>query len=312
MKLLALLAFATTLSAQTEKIVAQVSADHIADNVKALAAFGTRASSSTHYAEARKWIFDQFRSYSPRFDVQITDTINVVATLPGAMEPEKQIVVGAHYDSINLKDRRIEAPAPGADDDASGIAVVLELARVMSQFHFSKTIVFVAFGGEEIGLVGSTRFAARAKLNKDQIEAMFNNDVVGTNTLGVTHNDIDGSDDTTSDPLGDTGNKLRVYSPPPEDSPSRRLAKTVQEAVAHYVPSLRLDIASLADRFGRSGDQGPFQQRGFPAVRFTSASENTGIQHTANDTPDLVSPPFAAMVAQANAAAISALAQPVH
>ena len=97
MKLLTLLAFATTLSAQTEKIVAQVSADHIAGNVKVLAGFGTRASSSTHYAEARKWIFDQFKSYSPRFDVQIMDTINVVATLPGAMEPEKQIVVGAHY-----------------------------------------------------------------------------------------------------------------------------------------------------------------------------------------------------------------------
>ncbi|HYA17414.1 MAG TPA: M20/M25/M40 family metallo-hydrolase [Bryobacteraceae bacterium] len=307
MKLLLALAFATALSAQTEKIVAQVSAERIASDVKTLAAFGTRASGSTHYAEARKWIFDQFKSYSPRFDVEIMDSINVVAILPGAVEPAKQIVVGAHYDSINLKDRRPEAPAPGADDDASGTALVLELARVMSQFHFRKTIVFVAFGGEEIGLVGSTRFAARAKLNKDQIEAMLNNDVVGSNVLGVTHNDIDGSDEATSD-LGDTGNKLRVYSPPPDDSPSRRLAKTVQETVAHYVPKLRLDMSSLADRFGRSGDQGPFQQRGFPAVRFTSASENTGIQHTANDTPDLVSAPFVALVTQANAAAIATLA----
>jgi Zn-dependent M28 family amino/carboxypeptidase len=311
MKLLVLLALATTVSAQTEKIVAQVSQDRIAASVKMLASFGTRASSSTHYPDARKWILDQFKSYSSRFDVSITDSVNVVAVLPGAMEPEKQIIVGAHYDSINQKDKRLEAPAPGADDDASGTAIVLELARVMSQYHFRKTIIFIAFGGEEIGLIGSTRYAARAKLEKAQIEAVFNNDIVGTNVVGVTHNDIDGSDDS-ADPLGDTGNLLRVYSPAPPDSPSRRLAKAAEDAAHTYVPKLRMDMSSLADRFGRGGDQTPFQQRGYPAIRFTSASENTAVQHTANDTPDLVSPGFMVLVAQANAAAMATLATPVH
>jgi Zn-dependent M28 family amino/carboxypeptidase len=310
MKLFVFFAVATSLSAQTEKIVAQISPDRLAATVKTLAGFGTRSSSSSHYPEARKWIQDQFKSYSGRFVVTIEDSVNVVAVLPGAMEPEKQIVVGGHYDSINQKDKRLEAAAPGADDDASGTAVVLELARVMSQYHFRKTIVFVAFGGEEIGLIGSTRFAARAKLAKEQIEAVFNNDIVGSNVLGVTHNDIDGSDDNTGD-VGDTGNLLRIYSPDPPDSASRRLAKTAQQAIAKYVPSLRLDLSSQADRFGRSGDQAPFQQRGFAAIRFTSASENTAVQHTANDTPELVSAPFMGMVAQANAAAIATLATPV-
>jgi len=130
-----------------------------------------------------------------------------------------------------------------------------------------------------------------------------------TNVVGVAHNDIDGSDDVAADPNGDTGNLLRVYSPDPPDSPSRRLAKSAQQAAQRYVPGLRMDMSSLADRFGRGGDQTPFQQNGFAAIRFTSASENTTIQHTANDTPDVVSPPFVALVAQANAAAIASLAQ---
>ena len=103
--------------------------------------------------------------------------------LPGTAEPEKRIIVSAHYDSINLRatgDKAAEAPAPGADDDASGTAVVLELARVMSQYHFRKTIVFIAFAGEELGFVGSTRYASRAKANHEQIEAVFNNDIVGS------------------------------------------------------------------------------------------------------------------------------------
>ncbi len=126
--------------------------------MKTLAGFETRGNYSDPNQKtrgigaARRWIFAQFHGYSPRLEVSYdiekkgaTEIVSVVAVLPGTIEPEKRIIVGAHYDSINLRvtgDKAAEAPAPGADDDASGTAVVVELARVMSQYHFRKTIVF--------------------------------------------------------------------------------------------------------------------------------------------------------------------------
>jgi Zn-dependent M28 family amino/carboxypeptidase len=315
-----------------QKMVAAISPDQIAATVKTLAGFETRSNDSDPNQKtrgigaARRWIFGRFHSYGPRLEVSydtgkwksasgMVDIVNVVAILPGTEQPEKRIIVSAHYDSINLRAsltkaaKAAEAPAPGADDDASGTAVVLELARVMSQYRFRKTIVFIAFGGEEIGLVGSTRYAARAKAASEQIEAVFNNDIVGSNVVGKIHNDIDGSD-VDADTDGDTGNLLRVYSPDPPQSPSRRLALYIQAAAGRYVPRLRIDLASLADRFGRGGDHIPFQKNGFTAVRLTSASENTDVQHTAGDTPDGVSASFTADVARVNGAAIASLAMP--
>jgi Zn-dependent M28 family amino/carboxypeptidase len=329
----ALLLFTASPAAQTappdptiRKLVAEVSPERIAATVKTLAGYETRGNYSDPSQKtrgigaARRWIFDQFHSYSPRLEVTyetgksgVIDVVNVIAVLPGVAQPEKRLIVGAHYDSINLRaagGRAAEAPAPGADDDASGSAVVLELARIMSQYRFRKTIVFIAFGGEELGVVGSTRYAKHAKANNEQIEAVFNNDIVGANVVGIVHNDIDGSDDDRVDSIGDTGNLLRVYSPDPPDSPSRHLARFTRDTAARYVPQLRIDLASLADRFGRSGDQAPFQTNGFAAIRLTSASENTNVQHTADDTPTGVSAPFTADVARVNGAAIASLAVP--
>ena len=309
-----------------QKIVAEISPDRIGATVKTLVGFETRGNYSDPTQKtrgigaARHWISAQFQSYSPRLMVsddagklQTTDIVNVVAILPGVTQPEKRIIVAAHYDSINAGGsggRGAESAAPGADDDASGVAVVLELARVMSQYRFRKTIVFIAFAGEEIGLVGSTRYAARAKGNREQIEAVFNNDVVGANIVGQVHDDILGLDDTV-DGDGDTGNLLRIYSPDPPDSPSRRLAQTIQAAARRYVPRLRIDLVFRADRFGRGGDHIPFQKSGFAAVRLSSASENTAAQHTTRDTQDAVSATFTADVARVNGAAIASLSVPV-
>ncbi len=329
-----LLLFAAVLPAQTDpvikKMVSEVSPDRIGADVKTLAGFETRGNYSDPNQKtrgigaARRWIFAQFHGYSQRLEVSYdiekkgsTEIASVVAVLPGAAEPEKRIIVGAHYDSINLRvtgDKAAEAPAPGADDDASGTAVVLELARVMSQYHFRKTIVFVAFAGEELGFVGSTRYALRAKANHEQIEAVFNNDIVGSDVTGepssgtgIALNDIGGADDDTGG-SGETGSRLRVYSPEPADSPSRRIASYIKDAAQHYVPSLQVDLISRSDRYTRGGDQIPFQQNGFAAVRLTSASENLISQHTASDTPDRVSPTFTANVARVNGAAIAGLA----
>ena len=326
-----LLLTAAGLSAQTappdptvQKIVAEISPDRIAAIVKTLVGFETRGNYSDPNQKtrgigaARRWIFGQFHGYGQRLEVSYdtgkkgtTDVVSVIAVLPGTAQPKKRIIVSAHYDSVNLRatgDKAAEAPAPGADDDASGIAVVLELARVMSQYHFRKTIVFIAFGGEEIGLVGSSHYAARAKAGNEQIEAVFNNDIVGANVVGITHDDIYGTDDATGGSDGDTGNRLRVYSPDPSASPSRRLARHTQDAAERYVPLVKIDLISSADRYGRTGDQIPFQKNGFAAVRLTSASEHSLAQHTPDDTPDGVSPTFTANVARVNGAAIVGLA----
>ena len=168
--LITLLLIAAALPAQTappdpaiKKMVAEIPPDRIIASVKTLAAFETRGNYSDPNQKtrgigaARRWIFAQFHGYNSRLEVSYdvekkgaTEINNVVAVLPGTAEPEKRVIVGAHYDSINLRakgDKAAEAPAPGADDDASGTAVVLELARVMSQYRFRKTIVFIAFAG---------------------------------------------------------------------------------------------------------------------------------------------------------------------
>ena len=332
-----LLSLAAALPAQTapadpaiKKLVAEISPDRIAAAVKTLAAFETRGNYSDPNQKtrgigaARRWISAQFHGYSPRLEVSYdvekkgaTDIVSVVAVLPGSAEPEKRIIVDAHYDSINLRakgDKAAEAPAPGADDDASGTAVVLELARVMSQYRFRKTIVFIAFAGEELGYIGSARYASRAKANHEQIEAVFNNDIVGSDVTGepstgtgIALNDIGGADDDTGG-SGETGNRLRIYSPEPADSPSRRLARYIKDAAQRYVPTLQIELILRSDRYTRGGDQIPFQQNGFAAVRLTSASENLISQHTVGDTPDRVSPPFTANVARVNGAAIAGLA----
>jgi hypothetical protein len=333
-----------TLSAQTtkldpsiQKMVGEISSDHIAATLKSLTGFETRGNFSDPNQKnrgigaARHWIFDQFHSYSSRLEVSFdpykvkkqgtrimrdVEVVNVVAVLPGTTHPEKQIIVSGHYDSLDVVrkanlpppradgsepsvddtidfEKSIEAKAPGASDDASGTAVVLELARVMSQYKFEKTIVFIAFAGEEIGLIGSTLYADKAKEKKDQIEAVLNNDIVG--------NDLAGN--------GKAENSLvRVFSEDPDDSTSRQLARYVRDVAQRYVPAFKTELVFRNDRFGRGGDHTPFNQDGFTAVRFTTAAENLGAQHTADDTLDKTAPWYTANVARVNGAAIANLA----
>jgi hypothetical protein len=280
---------------------------------------------------ARRWIYDQFRGYDPRLEVSFdaykikkqgtrilrdVEVVNVVAVLPGTTQPEKRLIVSGHYDSLDVIrkagaqelaadgsetavddlidfEKSLEAPAPGASDDGSGTAVVMELARVMSKHKFEKTIVFVAFAGEEIGLIGSTLFAEKAQRQKDAIEAVLNNDIVG--------NDVTGA--------GRANNSLvHVFSEEPADSASRQLARYIRDTAQRYVPSFKADLVFRADRFSRGGDHTPFNTNGFAAVRFTTPAENLGAQHTAEDTFDKASPAYTTAVARVNAAALANLA----
>ncbi|HWF08398.1 MAG TPA: M20/M25/M40 family metallo-hydrolase [Bryobacteraceae bacterium] len=339
------LLLATALSAQTvgqpdpaiRKMVGEISRDRIAATMQKLAAFDTRGNftdanqKDRGIGAARRWIFDQFKAYSPRLDVSFdpykvkkqgtrilrdVEVVNVVAVLPGTTQPEKRIIVGGHYDSLNVVkkagapeltpegnepatddiidfEKSVEATAPGVTDNASGTALVLELARVLSQYRFEKTIVFVTFAGEEIGLVGSSLYAAKAKDQKVQIEAMLNNDVVGVAVAGNGHAE---------------NGLVHVFSEEPADSPSRELARYIREIAQRYVPSFKAEPVFRQDRFARGGDHTPFNANGFAAVRFTSAAENLGIQHTANDTFEKSSPEYATLVAKVNGAALASLA----
>jgi len=193
-----------------KQIVDQVSEEHIGAIMKKLEGFGTRYVGSEQdspdhgIGAAQRWIESEFKSYSPKLQVSLdkfdvkkgprvpkdVQLANVVAVLPGTTDKDRYVIISGHYDSIAL--RRTagqaasdnpgsaadqESTAPGVADDASGTAAVMELARVMSQYEFDKSIVFIAFSAEEIGLNGSRNYAQEAKEKNMQIEAVLNNDI---------------------------------------------------------------------------------------------------------------------------------------
>ena len=186
-----------------------------------------------------------------------------------------------------------ETISPGVTDDGSGTAAVMELARVMSQYQFKKTLVFLVFAGEEIGLEGSKAYAAMAKQKGMQIEAVLNNDIIGSDTAGN----------------GRVNNStLRVFSDGPEDSPGRALLRYTKLMAERYVPSMHVEMVFHGDRFNRGGDHTSFVTQGYAAVRLTTPNENYENQHTATDTFANTSVPYTTRVTRMNAAVLANLA----
>jgi hypothetical protein len=183
--------------------------------------------------------------------------------------------------------------APGVTDDGSGTAAVMELARVLSQYQFDKTIVFVAFAAEEIGLSGSQVYASTAKKTGMQIEAVLNNDIIGS--------DVSGNGQSST-------NVLRVFAAGPEDSPTRELGRYMKQIAERFVPSMQVQMVFRQDRFLRGGDHRPFLNEGFPAVRLTTASENFKNQHSTTDTFANTSVPYTTRVTRMNASVLASLA----
>jgi hypothetical protein len=314
------------LNSQIQTIVSQISSDRIAEIQQKLESFQTRNIFSATddpihgVGAAREWIAAQFKSYSPKLEVTFdkhrlakqgrafsnVEIWNVVAVLKGTSEPEEQVLVSGHYDTINLTykqnangRRELDGPgtaaaiAPGVTDDGSGTAAVMEMARVMSQFQFRKTIVFIAFAAEEYGLFGSGLYAQDAAARHDHIEAVFNNDIIGSNVTGN----------------GETSNRyVNVYSEDPNDSLSRQVARYMKEAAERYQPGFEINLVFRHDRFGRGGDHSPFAALGFGAIRVTTPMENFSNQHTATDTFANTAPKYTALVTKANAAGVAELA----
>lgn len=312
------------LDPKIQKIVSEISADRIAEIEKKLEGFETRNTLSDPtqpnrgIGAARQWIFDQFKSYSPRLQVSFdTHTIpqggriwkevelrNVVAVLPGKMQQaaSRWIMITGHYDSLNLRvppelrndpAKAAEIVAPGVTDDGSGTACVMECARVLSQYEFDATLVFVAFAGEEQGLIGARAMAKRLKEKSQAVQAVLNNDIIGSELSG--NGVID-------------NRRVLVFSDDPNDSPSRQIARYVKRIGERYYPEMTVDLIFRYDRFGRGGDHTAFNQEGFAGVRITTPNENFANQHTPTDTFANTSPSYAAKVTRINAAAAAEMA----
>lgn len=309
----------------------EVSAERIEASIRALAAFHTRHTASAEIREARRWIVGEleridglavsehvFASAGTRRLAAGVEIANVAAVLEGT-DPaarERRYVVSGHYDSRASDVMDAAARAPGANDDASGVAVVLELARVFAKHPPEATLVFLCVAGEEQGLLGARRFAREARERGDRIEAMLTNDIVG-NTRRPDGGRERGYVRVFSEGLPAAGNpmdvRLRRTLGAESDSASRQLARFVQEQTALHFEDFSARMVFRPDRFLRGGDHLAFNEAGYAAVRFTEPFEDYDRQHqdvtkTRGDVPDFVDFAYVAQVARTNAVVLAALA----
>lgn len=330
--------------AEIGKMIKEVSARNIEASIRKLVSFGTRNSLSEQndpkrgIGAARDWIFAEFQQISAACGncltvekqsflqakanrvPEPTMMTNIVATLKGTADPDRVYVVSGHYDSMCTSPTDAKCDAPGANDDASGTAVVIELARVMSKRKFDATLIFMAVPGEEQGLLGATYFAQQAVETKKNIEAMFTNDIVGGVTThknsphrnrvrvfseGVPSNETEQQAGTRRSVGGEN------------DSSSRQLARYIKEQSERYMKNFRPWMIYRRDRYLRGGDHIPFLERGFAAVRFTEADEDYTHQHQNvrteggvfyGDTPEFVDFEYTANVGRVNLIALASLA----
>jgi Zn-dependent M28 family amino/carboxypeptidase len=325
------------------EIVERVSADELKATITQLVGFGTRhtlsdtASKTRGIGAARRWVKTRFDGFSSAcggcLEVvtpsqtftgtrvpQPTEVMDVVAIQRGTSDPDRVIVITGHLDSRVTDVMDAKHDAPGANDDGSGTAAVIEAARVLSKYKFPATLVYAALSGEEQGLYGGKVLADYAKQQHWQVETDLNNDIVG-NTHGQ-----DGIVDNTVVRVFSEGTKsnetleqakYRRYHGGEVDSPSRNVARYLSGLADDYLGNFRVRMVYRTDRYGRGGDQVPFLEAGYPAVRVTEAHENYTRQHqdlrTENgmhygDTIDGVDFAYLAQVTRLNAIAMASMA----
>ncbi|MGF1670079.1 MAG: M28 family metallopeptidase [Balneolaceae bacterium] len=326
----------------------EVSADTIEKNIRKLADFGTRhtlsetESDSFGIGAARRWMKSELERYSEesggRLQVEFhrfiqepagripepVEIVNVVATLPGTDPADDRIfVVSGHYDSRASNVMDAESLAPGANDDASGTVAVMEMARIMSQYEYPATLVFMGVAGEEQGLLGAAGWAAEAAEEGKNIAGMITNDIIGNHAA---------EDGRLLDP-----HRVRLFAEgiPPQrelntetlrfiqtggesDMPTRQLARTIKETAESYLPEMDVWLIYRLDRYLRGGDHTPFLREGYPAVRFSEPHEEFKHQHQDiriedgvqyGDLPEFVDYEYVARVTRVNLAAFANLAR---
>jgi hypothetical protein len=335
---------------EISSMVKQISADSIKSYIQKLVTFKTRhsmsdtVSSTIGIGAARRWVASKFRQFASRNHADMKVELdpyrlepgprqariarpvtmkNVLGTLNGTDPNDKRIIlISGHLDSRNSDVMDSVGVAPGANDDASGVAVVIELARVMSQKKYPCTIVFMAVQGEEQGLVGARHMANKLKSSGQNLIAMFNNDIVGNSVASETGDKNDKTIRIFSEMIpaleNDDQTAARNSLKAENDSPSRQLARYIKEVSEPYVKGFTVTLNARPDRFLRGGDHTPFNQLGFTAVRFTEFNENFTQQHQNvrlenniqyGDLPEYVDYPYAANVARINLASMASIAK---
>jgi hypothetical protein len=292
-----------------EQMVKEVSADSLKSYITSMVSFGTRNTQSSQsnpkrgIGAARNWVLNKFNQFAAQSGGRLTAFIdtttlqpdkkridtptvlgNVIATLKGTDPADDRIfLISGHLDNMRSSVMDRVGDAPGANDDASGVSAVLECARIMSKRKFPATVIFVAVSGEEQGLLGAYFMAGKARKENWNIEAVLNNDIMGSNNSSETNI------------IGNT--KIRVFSeglPAFEteknaktirqlglenDGKSRQLARYVKETGERYVDNLDITLVYRNDRFLRGGDHTPYVENGYSAVRITEMNENYYHQH---------------------------------
>jgi hypothetical protein len=249
---------------------------------------------------ARLWIFNEFiRIGGGRLLVEAdefpfnsggitSNQQNIVATLPGTDPDAGTIVLSAHYDSRSFDPNDGSSFAPGANDDASGVALLLESARLLSAREWNQTIVFVAFAAEEQGRYGSQHFVTQKLLEGWKINAVLNYDIVGGRP-GIPRS-------------------LRAFAPGDAGSATRELVRYIDYVRQFYLPQFSLEYFNAEDREGRWGDHMSFLHAGIPAVRLTESQEDPNAQHNSSDTWDRLDYNYLMQVAQLNVAVVANMA----
>lgn len=306
------LGFVLSLNAQQDQrlydIISAVSAGRIEADIRTLANFGTRHTMSETESDtrgigaARRWIKSEFESISEECDgclevsmqrtlekgkektriTKDTEVVNVLAIKRGTRYPNRYVIMAGDIDSRISDPLNFTDDSPGANDNASGMAGVIEAARVLTKYDFENTILFVGLSGEEQGLFGGRHLAARAVEEGWEIVGVLNNDMIGNieGVDGVIDNRTFRIFSEPTNPMdSDNAKRLRRYYGGEVDGISRQLARYVHRMVKTYMPEMNPILIYRLDRFGRGGHHRPFCDQGFAGIRIMEAHENYHRQH---------------------------------
>ena len=330
-----------------ERLVSQVNSDTMLASIRSLVSFGTRHTLSSDtdpkrgIGAARQWTLSRFRAYARQSEGRLTAELdthniapdgrrvtkpvllaNVVATLKGTDPSDPRVfIISAHIDSRRSTPNDADGDSPGANDDASGCAAVLECARILSSQRFPATVVFIAFSGEEQGLIGAHAYAKKAKAANKVIEAVLNNDIVGGNASSDTRIIDNTRVRVFSEglPAGvDAAGAKQIRQLGLEnDGRSRQLARYTKEIGERYVEHFTVTLIYRNDRFLRGGDHTAFVENGFTAVRLCEMNEHYARQHqdlrteggvAYGDVIEHVDPEYLRKVTAVNLASLATLA----
>lgn len=299
----------TTSDPEIVKMIQEIKTENLESIVEKLVSFGTRhtlsdtKSNTRGIGAAQRWVKSEFDKYALASRGKLTSKIdyftikadgkriakdselgNVMATLKGTdPNDDRVLIISGHLDSRATDVMDAVSDAPGANDDGSGVACMMELARIMSQREFPFTLIFVAVVGEEQGLYGAKHLADIAKNQQWNLIAMLNNDMIGNSLSSGTHLRDNTRVRVFSETIPYTENeaeaKVRKATNRDNDSPSRQLARYIKTTTEHYVPQLEIQLVYRNDRFLRGGDHTPFSQNGYTAIRFCEMNENYDHQH---------------------------------